>query len=108
MNLADFKKYDRSQALKEYKSLRYIKENKSYFLYLIFNAEVCVYVGETSNLFWRLIKHKAKCSQESVIYLKEYADKATVLQQEKHYIRMLKPIFNIRYCSASQLELFAL
>ncbi len=85
-----------------------MKENRSYFLYLIFDSGTCVYVGETSNIFWRVIKHKDKCSEGAVIYLQEYPDKEDVLKLEKHYIRMLKPKFNNRYCQINQLELFQL
>ncbi|WP_183906777.1 GIY-YIG nuclease family protein [Rufibacter immobilis] len=91
---------------KKYKQLRYTKNNNSFFLYLIYTAGTCVYVGETSNIFWRVTKHKAKCTAGSVIYLREYPEKETVLRLEKHYIRMLKPKFNSRYCQANQLELF--
>ncbi|MCC9138799.1 hypothetical protein LN995_20445 [Pontibacter silvestris] len=60
----------------------------------------------TSNIFWRVIKHKDKCSADSVIYFQEYQDKEEVLKLEKYYIRMLKPKFNSRYCQPDQLELF--
>ncbi|WP_460881160.1 GIY-YIG nuclease family protein [Pontibacter rugosus] len=83
-----------------------MKENRSYFLYLIFDSETCVYVGETSNIFWRVVKHKDKCSDGAAIYLQEYQDKEEVLKLEKHYIRILKPKFNSRYCQPHQLELF--
>ncbi|MFB9865684.1 GIY-YIG nuclease family protein [Rufibacter immobilis] len=106
MKVDDFSAYNREEVLKNYKELRYVKDNKSYFLYLIFTAGACVYVGETCNIFWRVIKHKSKCAQDSVIYLQEYSDKERVLKLEKHYIRILKPMFNNRYCSKNQLELF--
>ncbi|MFT2011458.1 GIY-YIG nuclease family protein [Pontibacter sp. 13R65] len=106
VQLDKFHRYSRGGVLKQYRKLRYIRENKMYFLYLIFDSGTCVYVGETSNIFWRIIKHKDKCSAESVIYLQEYQDKEEVLRLEKHYIRKLKPKFNNRYCQAGQLELF--
>ena len=98
--------YSRKEVLMNYRSLRYVRDNNSYFLYLIFDAGTCVYVGETSNIFWRIIKHKDKSSTESLIYLQEYPGKEQVLRLEKHYIRMLKPKFNNRYCQPDQLELF--
>ena len=106
MKLIKFNKYSRREVLKEYRTLRYVRDNDSYFLYLIFEAGTCVYVGETSNIFWRIVKHKDKCSDAALIYFQEYPDKEQVLRLEKHYIRMLKPIFNNRYCQPSQLELF--
>jgi predicted GIY-YIG superfamily endonuclease len=106
MLLDNLPKYSRREVLKEYRKLRYVRDNQSYFLYLIFDAGTCVYVGETSNIFWRIIKHKDKCSDESVIYLQEYPNKEEVLRLEKHHIRVLKPKFNSRYCQPSQLELF--
>ncbi|WP_210466868.1 GIY-YIG nuclease family protein [Rufibacter roseolus] len=107
MRLEDFKAYSREEVLRNFKKLRYIRDNKTYFLYLIFNSGSCVYVGETSNIFWRIVKHRDKCAEESVIYLREYPDKEMVLKLEKHYIRILKPMFNNRYCQTGQLELFA-
>ena len=104
--LYHFLRYSRREVLKQYRKLRYVRDNQSYFLYLIFTSGSCVYVGETSSIFWRIIKHKDKCSAESVIYLQEYQDKEEVLKLEKHYIRMLKPKFNSRYCQPHQLELF--
>lgn len=101
-----FFRYSREEVLKQYRKLRYVRDNQSYFLYLIFDADTCVYVGETSNIFWRIIKHKDKCSSGSVIYLQEHPEKEEVLKLEKHYIRMLKPKFNSRYCRPEQLELF--
>ncbi|WP_370457664.1 GIY-YIG nuclease family protein [Rufibacter sp. XAAS-G3-1] len=83
-----------------------MKGNNSHFLYLIFTAGDCVYVGETSNIFWRIMKHKAKCNNDSEVYLQEHPEKRTVLILEKHFIRVFKPKFNKRYCQASQLELF--
>ncbi|WP_162055938.1 GIY-YIG nuclease family protein [Pontibacter pamirensis] len=106
--LREFRQYRRREVLHQYRSWRYVKENRSYFLYLIFDSGTCVYVGETSNIFWRVIKHKDKCSEGAVIYLQEYPDKEDVLKLEKHYIRMLKPKFNNRYCQINQLELFQL
>ncbi|KAA3435916.1 GIY-YIG nuclease family protein [Rufibacter hautae] len=108
MLLDQFSKYNREEVLKKYKALRYIRDNNSYFLYLIFTAGACVYVGETSNIFWRIVKHKDKCGSDSVIYMQEHPDKEAVLRLEKHYIRVLKPKFNSRYCQAGQLELFRL
>ncbi|MFD3003642.1 GIY-YIG nuclease family protein [Pontibacter toksunensis] len=108
VQLSRFRRYSRREVLANYKRLRYIRDNNSYFLYLIFEADTCVYVGETSNIFWRIIKHKDKCSDEAVIYFQEYSDKEEVLRLEKHYIRMLKPKFNSRYCQPHQLELFRL
>ena len=101
------KKYSRREVLRAYKHLRYVRDNTSYFLYFIMEAGVCVYVGETSNIFWRMAKHKAKCTGTSLIYLQEYENKEQVLRLERHYIRMLKPKFNNRYCLEGQLELFA-
>jgi predicted GIY-YIG superfamily endonuclease len=106
LDLTEFKKYSRREVLKKYRKLRYVRDNDTYFLYLIFDAGTCVYVGETSNIFWRIIKHRDKCSEGTVIYLQEYPDKEQVLRLEKHYIRTLKPIFNNRYCQPHQLELF--
>ena len=106
VQLNRFRRYSRREVLTNYRSLRYVRDNDSYFLYLIFDAGTCVYVGETSNIFWRIVKHKDKCSDGTVIYLQEYPDKEQVLRLEKHYIRMLKPIFNNRYCQPNQLELF--
>ncbi|WP_347160468.1 GIY-YIG nuclease family protein [Pontibacter chitinilyticus] len=106
VQLQGYKKYSRREVLKEYRKLRHIRDNQSYFLYLIFDDDTCVYVGETSNIFWRIIKHKDKCSAASVIYLQEHPDKEEALKLEKHYIRMLKPKFNSRYCQPDQLELF--
>ncbi|WP_229972911.1 GIY-YIG nuclease family protein [Pontibacter harenae] len=103
----DFDGLSRREVLREYKKLRYVKNNSSYFLYFIFDSGECVYVGETSNIFWRVVKHKDKCTEEAVIYLREYQDKQEVLKLEKHYIRVLKPKFNNRYCLEGQLELFA-
>lgn len=93
--------------LKAYKHLRYVRDNTSYFLYFIYEGASCVYVGETSNIFWRMAKHKAKCTDHSVIYLQEFPDKEQVLRLERHYIRVLKPKFNNRFCYEGQLELFA-
>jgi predicted GIY-YIG superfamily endonuclease len=106
VQLSRFRRYSRREVLMNYRGLRYVRDNDSYFLYLIFDAGTCVYVGETSNIFWRIVKHKDKCSAEAVIYLREYPDKEQVLRLEKHYIRMLKPKFNNRYCQPDQLELF--
>jgi predicted GIY-YIG superfamily endonuclease len=108
MGIEDFSAYSRGEVLRSYKGLRNVRDNKSYFLYLIFTSGSCVYVGETSNIFWRIVKHRDKCVEETVIYLREYSDKETVLKLEKHYIRILKPMFNNRYCSKNQLELFRL
>ncbi|WP_066837151.1 GIY-YIG nuclease family protein [Rufibacter ruber] len=102
----EFINYSKEEVFKKYKQLRYTKNNNSYFLYLIYTTGTCVYVGETSNIFWRIVKHKNKCSNESVICLQEHSDKKTVLKLEKHLIRVLKPKFNSRYCQATQLELF--
>ncbi|WP_205504629.1 GIY-YIG nuclease family protein [Rufibacter psychrotolerans] len=102
----EFIKYSRGEVFRKYKQLRYTKDNDSYFLYLIYTAGTCVYVGETSNIFWRIVKHKNKCSKESLIYLQEHSNKETVLILEKHLIMVLKPKFNSRYCQAAQLELF--
>ncbi|MCC9167896.1 GIY-YIG nuclease family protein [Pontibacter harenae] len=107
MFITEFQRLSRREVLKEYRRLRYVKNNRSYFLYFIFESGECVYVGETSNIFWRMVKHKGKCSEQSVICLKEYHDKQEVLKLEKHYIRTLKPKFNNRYCLEGQLELFA-
>jgi len=106
VQLNRFRRYSRGEVLTNYRSLRYVRNNNSFFLYLIFDAGSCVYVGETSNIFWRIIKHKDKCPDGAVIYFQEYPDKEQVLRLEKHYIRMLKPIFNNRYCQPNQLELF--
>ena len=106
VQLSGFRRYSRREVLKSYRSLRYVRDNDSYFLYLIFEAGTCVYVGETSNIFWRIVKHRDKCSEGTVIYLQEYPDKEQVLRLEKHCIRMLKPTFNNRYCQPNQLELF--
>ena len=106
VRLHEFRQYRRREVLHQYRKLRYVKANRSYFLYLIFDMGTCVYVGETSNIFWRIVKHKDKCSDEAVIYLHEYPDKEQVLRLEKHYIRILKPMFNSRYCQPNQLELF--
>ncbi|MCC9168918.1 GIY-YIG nuclease family protein [Pontibacter harenae] len=106
LQLSGFQRYSRREVLANYRSLRYVKNNGSYFLYLIFGANICVYVGETSNIFWRIIKHKDKCSDDALIYLQEHQDKEEVLRFEKHYIQMLKPKFNSRYCQPDQLELF--
>ncbi|WP_162055974.1 GIY-YIG nuclease family protein [Pontibacter pamirensis] len=106
IQLREFRQYSRREVLKRYRKLRHVRDNKSYFLYLIFDSGTCVYVGETSNIFWRVIKHKDKCADGSMIYLQEYQDKEEVLKLEKHYIRMLKPKFNNRYCQINQLELF--
>ncbi|WP_347160354.1 GIY-YIG nuclease family protein [Pontibacter chitinilyticus] len=107
MILLTFKKYSRNEVLKKYRHLRYVRDNSTYFLYFIFDGGECVYVGETSNIFWRVVKHKDKCSPEAVICLQEYPDKQEVLKLEKHFIRVLKPKFNSRYCLEGQLELFA-
>ncbi|MCC9167977.1 GIY-YIG nuclease family protein [Pontibacter harenae] len=107
MNIDVFHNYNRKDLLKEFRHLRYVKNNRSYFLYFIFECGECIYVGETSNIFWRMVKHKGKCSDTTVIYLEEYQDKQEVLKLEKHYIRTLKPKFNNRYCLEGQLELFA-
>lgn len=106
MNLTEFHRYSRREVLKKYKELRYIRNNASYFLYLIFDDTNFVYVGETSNIFWRMVKHKAKCTEDSMIYLQEYNDKEQVLRLERHYIRVLKPKFNNRYCLINQIEIF--
>lgn len=103
---SSFSRVSREDILKSYKGLRYTRDNCSYFLYFIFNSEKCVYIGETSNIFWRIVKHKAKCGEDAVIYLKEYEDKEMVLKLEKHFIRKLKPMFNTRHCYAGQMELF--
>ncbi|WP_169788223.1 GIY-YIG nuclease family protein [Rufibacter tibetensis] len=108
MRLEDFSTYSREEVLRNFKEFRYVRDNQSYFLYLIFTAGACVYVGETSNIFWRIVKHRDKCADDSIIYLQEYPDKDVVLKLEKHYIRVLKPMFNSRYCQAGQLELFRL
>lgn len=102
----EFRQYNRREVLKRYRRLRHVRNNNSYFLYLIFDADTCVYVGVTSNIFWRFIKHRDNCSDGAVIFLQEYPDKEQVLRLEKHYIRMLKPMFNSRYCQPHQLELF--
>lgn len=101
------KKYSRREVLRAYKHLRYVRENTSYFLYFIMDAGVCVYVGETRNIFWRMAKHKAKCTEISQIYLQEYENREQVLRLERHYIQTLKPKFNNRFCQEGQLELFA-
>lgn len=106
VQLNGFRRYSRREVLKSYRGLRYVRDNDSYFLYLIFEADTCVYVGETSNIFWRIVKHRDKCSDAALIYFQEYPDKEQVLRLEKHYIRTLKPIFNNRYCQPNQLELF--
>lgn len=106
VQLSRFRRYSRREVLVNYRSLRYVRDNDTYFLYLIFDVGTCVYVGETSNIFWRIVKHRDKCSEGTEIYLQEYPDKQQVLRLEKHYIRMLKPIFNNRYCQPQQLELF--
>ncbi|MDX5422291.1 MAG: GIY-YIG nuclease family protein [Hymenobacteraceae bacterium] len=103
----NLKKYSRREVLREYRHLRYVRDNTTYFLYFIFDAGHCVYVGETSNIFWRMVKHRAKCTEESVVYLQEFADKEQVLRLERHFIRRLKPKFNNRFCLEGQLELFA-
>ncbi|MBJ6120084.1 GIY-YIG nuclease family protein [Pontibacter sp. BT310] len=107
MILESLKTYSRKEVLKAFKHLRYVRDNNTYFLYLIFEGDDCVYVGETSNIFWRMAKHKAKCSDNSQVILREYMSKEEVLRLEKHFIRMLKPKFNNRYCLEGQLELFA-
>ncbi|WP_276499879.1 GIY-YIG nuclease family protein [Pontibacter litorisediminis] len=104
---ADSKILSRREVLREYRHLRYVRDNTSYFLYFIMEAGVCVYVGETSNIFWRMAKHKAKCTEASQIYLQEYENKEQVLRLERHYIQTLKPKFNNRFCQEGQLELFA-
>lgn len=73
-----------------------MKENRFYFLYLIFDSGTYAYAGEISNIFWRATKHKDKCSAGAVIYLQEYQDKEEVLRLEKHFIHILKPKLNNR------------
>ncbi|GHA81150.1 GIY-YIG nuclease family protein [Pontibacter akesuensis] len=107
MMLPASKTLSRREVLRAYKHLRYVRDNTSYFLYFIVEGGVCVYVGETSNIFWRMAKHKAKCTEASRIYLQEYGDKEQVLRLERHYIRTLKPKYNNRFCLEGQLELFA-
>jgi predicted GIY-YIG superfamily endonuclease len=107
MILENLSSYGRKEVLKAFKHLRYVRDNSTYFLYFIFEGGDCIYVGETSNIFWRMAKHRAKCTDTSLIYLQEYKSKEEVLRLEKHFIRMLKPKFNNRYCLEGQLELFA-
>jgi predicted GIY-YIG superfamily endonuclease len=107
MILENLSSYGRKEVLKAFKHLRYVRDNSTYFLYFIFEGGDCIYVGETSNIFWRMAKHRDKCTDTSLIYLQEYKSKEEVLRLEKHFIRMLKPKFNNRYCQEGQLELFA-
>jgi hypothetical protein len=108
MRLEESSAYSREELLRDFKGLRYVRDNQTYFLCLILHRRSCLYVGETSNIFWRIAKLQDKCSEESVIYLQEYSDKETVLKLEKHYIRILKPMFNNRYCMINQVELYGL
>lgn len=78
------------------KPRKYKKHNKKYHVYFLWNQEILVYIGATSDLYPRVAKHKSlkKLLFTDVGFIEVARDK--MLKIEKMLTRLMKPSHNIR------------
>ncbi|KAA5539035.1 GIY-YIG nuclease family protein [Adhaeribacter rhizoryzae] len=103
--LNGYQTFNRVEIVKAFKYQRYLHYNSIFFVYIILESDEPLYVGSTSNVFWRMQKHQNKISSRTSIYIKSFERKVDALREERHFIRLLKPKYNKRHCNRYQLEL---
>lgn len=102
----EMQRHTRKHVLKRWKEFK-----QKHYVYFIFhqvpdNPQVRpVYIGCTSSLYWRLVKHSRKITDKSQVFFKEFDTKAEALQFEKRSIKLWKPRLNVKYSDWWQLEL---
>ncbi|QNF31364.1 GIY-YIG nuclease family protein (plasmid) [Adhaeribacter swui] len=102
----EMSRYCRKHLLKRWKEVK-----AKHYVYFIFDQEPTsahvrpVYIGCTSSLYWRLVKHSRKIAGASWVYFKEFTSKEEALRYEKRSIKLWKPRLNIKYSDWWQLDL---
>jgi len=99
-------RYTRAHLLK-----RWITFKEKHYVYFIYHQEPDtpqvrpVYIGCTSSLYWRLVKHSKKITKNSQVFFKEFDTKEEALQYEKRSIKIWKPRLNVKYSNWWQMDL---
>lgn len=102
----EMQRHTRKHLLKRCKELKL-----KHYVYFIFHQvpdtpQVCpVYIGCTSSLYWRLVKHSRKITDASQVFFKEFNTRREALRYERRCIKLWKPRLNIKYSNWWQLEL---
>ncbi|RDC58676.1 GIY-YIG nuclease family protein [Adhaeribacter pallidiroseus] len=102
----EMNRYTRKHLLKRWRGVK-----QKHYVYFIFHQVPStplvrpVYIGCTSSLYWRLVKHSSKITENAQVYFKEYTTREEALQHEKRCIKLWKPRMNIKYSNWWQMEL---
>jgi predicted GIY-YIG superfamily endonuclease len=90
---------------------RWITFKQKHYVYFIFHQVPDtpqvrpVYIGCTSSLYWRLVKHSRKIPGNTQVFFKEFNTIGEALHYEKRSIKLWKPRLNVKYSDWWQLEL---